>query len=71
MESDRKLPDHDALNTCTWCGAPLGQNVMPPQSAKLFCSRSCEIEGKLWIFQELSVIEITHTPLRDRDTRDL
>ena len=75
MESDRNLPDHDALTVCTWCGAPLGQNVMPKQSAKLFCSRSCEIEGNFWIFQELCAIEITHelthTPQPNLDPRDL
>ncbi len=60
MQSDRYLPDESELSTCTWCGAQLGLNVMPKQSAKIFCSRHCEIEGNCWLFQEFSTIEITH-----------
>jgi hypothetical protein len=71
MESDRHTPDYDALQVCTWCGAPLGQNAMPPQSSKLFCSRSCEIDGTFWIFQELSAIEVTHPQHLCPDPRDV
>jgi hypothetical protein len=33
---------------------------MPPHSAKVFCSRECEIDGNFWLYQELLMIEITH-----------
>jgi endogenous inhibitor of DNA gyrase (YacG/DUF329 family) len=69
MESDQHLPDYDALTVCTWCGAPLGQNEMPKQSATLFCSRRCQIEGNFWVFQELCAIEITN-PQQNKDSRD-
>ncbi|MGA3125426.1 MAG: hypothetical protein ABSD13_01820 [Candidatus Korobacteraceae bacterium] len=59
MRSDRSLPEEGELTTCTWCGARLGQNVMPLQSAKVFCSRGCEIEGNFWLFQEFCSIEFT------------
>jgi len=59
MQCNRHLPDDDKLTTCTWCGAPLGRNVMPAHSAKVFCSRRCEIEGNFWLYQEMCVIEIT------------
>ena len=59
------MPDQDptedgASARCIWCGAPLGQNAMPPHSAQVFCSRRCEIDGNFWLYQELLVIEITH-----------
>ncbi len=72
MESDdRHLPDYDALTNCTWCGAPLGQNAMPSQSAKVFCSRSCEIEGNFWVYQELCAIAITNPPQPNKHPRNL
>jgi len=70
MESDKPTPEDAALTSCTWCGATLGQNVMPANSAKLFCSRRCEIEGSFWLFQEMCAIEITfptHLSQGDRD----
>ena len=71
MEPDQKPPDDiQALTVCTWCGEPLGQNVMPAKSAKLFCSRRCEIEGTFWVFQELCAIEITHPPQPNEEPRD-
>jgi len=33
---------------------------MPAKSAKVFCSRRCEIEANFWLYQEMCVIEITH-----------
>jgi len=71
MQPDQKFPDDlGALTCCTWCGEPLGQNVMPARSATLFCSRKCEIEGNFWVFQELCAIEITHPPQSNKDSRD-
>jgi hypothetical protein len=60
MQSNRYLPEKSELPACAWCGAPLGQNVMPRASAKVFCSRACEIEGNCWLFRECCVIEVTH-----------
>ncbi len=70
MESDKPIPDDGALNRCTWCGAKLGQNVMPAKSAKLFCSRRCEIEGNFWLFSEMCAIEITLPPQGDEGESD-
>jgi len=60
MQSDRYLPDDGSLTNCTWCGAQLGQNVMPERSASVFCSRPCEIEANFWLYQEMHAIEIMH-----------
>jgi hypothetical protein len=60
MQPERHSPDEGELTRCVWCGAELGQNAMPPQSANVFCSRGCEIDGNFWLYQELLVIEITH-----------
>jgi hypothetical protein len=60
MQSDRYLPDDGTLTTCTWCGAELGLNAVSKQSAAVFCSRKCEIEGHYWLYQEMCVIEITN-----------
>jgi len=60
MQTDRYLSDDSSLTTCTWCGAQLGQNVMPTSSAAVFCSRRCEIEANFWLYQEMCVIEITY-----------
>jgi hypothetical protein len=60
MLPDPYPPDEDKLSTCTWCGGQLGQNPMPRHSSNLFCSRRCEIEANIWLYQELCVIEITH-----------
>jgi endogenous inhibitor of DNA gyrase (YacG/DUF329 family) len=70
MESDKSLPDDGALTVCTWCGAELGQNVMPAKSAKLFCSRRCEIDGNFWLFSEMCAIEVTLPPQSDESDRD-
>ena len=45
--------------TCTWCGAPLGHNVMPKTIAAVFCSRPCEIEANAWLYLEMCEIEVT------------
>lgn len=45
--------------TCTWCGAPLGHNVMPKPVATVFCSHPCEIEAKAWLYLEMCEIEVT------------
>jgi hypothetical protein len=60
MLPDPYLPEEGTLTTCTWCGAQLGQNVMPKRSASVFCSRRCEIEANFWLFQEMCAIEIIH-----------
>jgi hypothetical protein len=70
MQSDRYRPGNATLITCTWCGAPLGQNMMPARVAAVFCSRPCEIEANFWLFQEMCVIELTHPPEAPKDPRD-
>jgi hypothetical protein len=49
----------DKLTACAWCGAALGQNVMPRPVAAVFCSRPCEIEANAWLYQEMCAIEVT------------
>jgi hypothetical protein len=70
MQTDPYLPGDATPATCVWCGAPLGQNVMPARVAAVFCSRPCEIEANFWLFQEMCVIEITHPPVSPEDPRD-
>jgi hypothetical protein len=50
---------HAKLATCTWCGAPLGRNVMLKTLAAVFCSRPCEIEANAWLYLEMCEIEVT------------
>jgi endogenous inhibitor of DNA gyrase (YacG/DUF329 family) len=70
MQSDRYLPDYGTLTTCIWCGAQLGQSVMPNDSASLFCSHRCKIEANYWLYQEMCVIEITHPQQSFEDNPD-
>lgn len=60
MSSESELPNEVTLKNCAWCDGTLGANVMPAKSAKVFCSRRCEIEANFWLYQEMCVIEITH-----------
>jgi endogenous inhibitor of DNA gyrase (YacG/DUF329 family) len=66
MQTNRYLPDDGTLTKCTWCGAQLGQNIMPAGAAIVFCSRRCEIEANFWLYQEMCAIEIMH-PLQSAD----
>jgi hypothetical protein len=70
MQSDRYHPVDAAPSACTWCGAPLGQNVVPRRIATVFCSRPCEIEATFWLFQEMCVIEISQPPTSPEDPRE-
>ena len=44
---------------CTWCGAPLGRNVMQKPAAAVFCSHPCEIEANAWLYLEMCEIEVS------------
>ena len=57
MLPDPYLPEEDTPTNCTWCGGKLGQSPLPAHSAIVFCSHQCEIEGNLWLYQEMCVIE--------------
>ena len=58
------------MNSCTWCGSPLGRHQLPSCSAGVFCSWHCQSEGYFWLYKQLSIIQITHLPPSPGDRFD-
>jgi hypothetical protein len=60
MVPEFRLPEEGSQRSCSWCGDVLGESLLPPEVAALFCSRRCEIEANFWLYQEMCAIEISH-----------